>query len=425
MKTNSVAPLSANEPSRLAFMQRCVTTAKVTAKKAVSTHRRVKWPDMTTEAMYRYLQRVGEIRLRNGQVLSLSIYDDAVHVAEAVFHLHEEIDDFDLLVRMILDPTHNTHLPAHGLGAVIDWPETIKLLRETEADHEVIDLAHSRLQIRIRQCFTAESLITGELVWAERPVSHFISEHSAKQFNSRFAEKPAGYMRPARPSSDSDRYVIGLFSNHPERSRVVYVATAGIWPDGEIDHIDGNTLNDRPSNLRLATTAQNHANKRMAQGEVPFLKTCRSGNSFRARVVINGKRVTKCYKPPEKAAVWVDIASCLNSGRFASTNLEEGYLIGLLTSEQVRAHCQNIAVARALRVQFEYEGCNADGRPVAPELLNELERADAVVSQTSGELQNIEGLFSIADLADVFEALGMPMPAISEWTSRSEVTDDE
>jgi hypothetical protein len=37
---------------------------------------------------------------------------------------------------------------------------------------------------------------------------------------------------------------------------LAWLYMTGAWPDGEIEHIDGDPLNDRWSNLRLKTPAQ-------------------------------------------------------------------------------------------------------------------------------------------------------------------------
>lgn len=43
--------------------------------------------------------------------------------------------------------------------------------------------------------------------------------------------------------------------------RLAWLFTYGSWPDGEIDHIDGDKVNNRISNLRVATRSQNECNK--------------------------------------------------------------------------------------------------------------------------------------------------------------------
>ena len=46
--------------------------------------------------------------------------------------------------------------------------------------------------------------------------------------------------------------------------RVVWLLAHGAWPELPIDHIDGDRANNRPVNLRLATTTQNAQNQRRA-----------------------------------------------------------------------------------------------------------------------------------------------------------------
>jgi hypothetical protein len=54
--------------------------------------------------------------------------------------------------------------------------------------------------------------------------------------------------------------VVGINGNTYYAHRIIFLLVTGRWPDGEIDHIDGNRLNNVPSNLRECTRLQNQRN---------------------------------------------------------------------------------------------------------------------------------------------------------------------
>lgn len=59
--------------------------------------------------------------------------------------------------------------------------------------------------------------------------------------------------------------VIKLGRRQIRACRLAWFLTHGRWPNGEIDHINGNRLDDRLSNLRVVDRAGNSQNKAGAQ----------------------------------------------------------------------------------------------------------------------------------------------------------------
>lgn len=47
--------------------------------------------------------------------------------------------------------------------------------------------------------------------------------------------------------------------------RLVYFIANGVWPSGEVDHVHGDTSDDRPDQLRDVTPSGNQQNRRKAQ----------------------------------------------------------------------------------------------------------------------------------------------------------------
>ena len=76
--------------------------------------------------------------------------------------------------------------------------------------------------------------------------------------------------------------------------RVVYAMHTGEWPNGEIDHIDGNTENNSPSNLRDCTSIVNARNKIMSPQNTSGITGVgfhKASGKYRASINDNHKHV--------------------------------------------------------------------------------------------------------------------------------------
>lgn len=91
-----------------------------------------------------------------------------------------------------------------------------------------------------------------------------------------------------------------------KRSHLVYLVANGRWPELQIDHIDGDSLNDKPSNLREVTATQNAWNHkvRSKKAALPMgVRLIASSGKFQARIACN-KRVhyLGVFETPDQAS---------------------------------------------------------------------------------------------------------------------------
>jgi hypothetical protein len=111
---------------------------------------------------------------------------------------------------------------------------------------------------RITQAFVRDVLDydpdTGEFRWRLRTPNEHYSEHACCVLNARDAGKVAGtptHQNYLRLQLLGDKYLL---------HRVAYLWLEGEWPDGEVDHIDGDPTTNAWRNLRVVTKAQNRRN---------------------------------------------------------------------------------------------------------------------------------------------------------------------
>jgi hypothetical protein len=89
-----------------------------------------------------------------------------------------------------------------------------------------------------------------------------------------------------------------------------------------IDHINGDTLDNRKSNLRFCTKAENTRNRAKSSTSTNKYKgVCRSGKKFKAVIRVNGAQKTLgCFHKEEYAALVYDMAAIEYYGDFARPN---------------------------------------------------------------------------------------------------------
>lgn len=77
--------------------------------------------------------------------------------------------------------------------------------------------------------------------------------------------------------------------------RIAWLMHYGKWPENQIDHINGNGLDNRINNLRDVVHIENGRNQLMPKNNtsgVCGVNWCKQTNKWRAEIIVNGKK--KC-----------------------------------------------------------------------------------------------------------------------------------
>lgn len=105
----------------------------------------------------------------------------------------------------------------------------------------------------LHECFLYDAA-SGHLIWKARPLHHFKNETGMKCVNARMAGLRA------QSSLNGRYYITSINSKFYLCHRIVWCMHYGYWPDGDIDHINGNKLDNRIENLRFVDRSQNMSN---------------------------------------------------------------------------------------------------------------------------------------------------------------------
>ena len=133
----------------------------------------------------------------------------------------------------------------------------------------------------LRKCLSYDK-DTGHFIWLEsssRANGHQKDDRADKQ-------RSGGYYR------------VKLSGKVYYAHRLAWFMSYGTWPEGQLDHKDGDKSNNRLSNLRLATPVQNSTNQKTPANNTSGVKGVhwiKKKKRWQAQITNNGKQIRLGY----------------------------------------------------------------------------------------------------------------------------------
>jgi hypothetical protein len=163
------------------------------------------------------------------------------------------------------------------------------------------------------ECFELSDESPSGLIWKWRPDHHFKNARSAFAVNSRQAGKQAGSV--ALYPNGYKCWKIRAFYKVHQVHRIIFEIVNGPIPKGmSVDHVNGDALDNRKENIRLASHAQNMANSKTRSHNATGIKGVRIyRGKFAARI---GGNHIGTFKTADEAKAAYDEAAKARYGEF-------------------------------------------------------------------------------------------------------------
>jgi HNH endonuclease len=104
-----------------------------------------------------------------------------------------------------------------------------------------------------------------------------------------------------RPRGGVSGWKVKVDGKFHKAHRLIWLMQTGTWPTLQIDHINGDPLDNRWANLRLATPAQNNQNRR-ARRELRGAFFCKRLGRWYSKIVADGREIWLGYHSTAAAA---------------------------------------------------------------------------------------------------------------------------
>lgn len=141
---------------------------------------------------------------------------------------------------------------------------------------------------------------TGKLFWLHRPRELFKREKDFHCWNARHAGDETFKV-------NCQGYLLGKIMGVRRPShRVIWLLQTGSWPDGEVDHINGDRSDNRWKNLRCVSKVENGRNAGMHKNNTSGVNGVHWHNTYKnwvVRIMVDGRqKFIGNYKTIEEAA---------------------------------------------------------------------------------------------------------------------------